>query len=194
MPRLPATERREQLIRTAATVFARHGYDGATTAAIAAAAGITEPVLYRHFESKQALFAAIVGELLDKLSQRWQAVATAGTDAVQQLRLAAAEYGRAITDLPDFYRVLNGAILTSQDHAVQQLIQDYYRKTEQHLSSLIERGQQQGVFRDDIGAQELAWTMIDMGIGYAVQETSLAPGRLRPAIFLESVLSMLRLN
>ena len=60
MPRLKAPQRREQLIEVATKLFARNGYEATTTAAIALAAGVTEPILYRHFKSKQELFVAIV--------------------------------------------------------------------------------------------------------------------------------------
>lgn len=40
-------------------LFARRGFDGVTTREIAAAAGVSEPILYRHFPSKEALFDEI---------------------------------------------------------------------------------------------------------------------------------------
>ena len=43
-------------IDVATKQFAKHGFDAATTASIAKAAGVTEPILYRHFDSKRALY------------------------------------------------------------------------------------------------------------------------------------------
>ena len=63
--RLKAPQRREQLIEVATKLFAKSGYDATTTADIAKAAGVTEPILYRHFESKQELFIAIVRDVSD---------------------------------------------------------------------------------------------------------------------------------
>ena len=63
MARLKAAQRREQLIAVATKLFAKTGYDATTTAEIAKAAGVTEPILYRHFESKQELFVAIVRDV-----------------------------------------------------------------------------------------------------------------------------------
>ncbi|MCA9310819.1 MAG: helix-turn-helix transcriptional regulator, partial [Phycisphaerales bacterium] len=53
MTRLPAAKRREQLLDTAVVLFAERGYGGATTAELARAAGVTEPIIYRHFKSKR---------------------------------------------------------------------------------------------------------------------------------------------
>ena len=57
-PRLPAEERRAAVLDTACRVFGRCSYRGATTAEIAREAGVTEPILYRHFDSKRALYLA----------------------------------------------------------------------------------------------------------------------------------------
>lgn len=58
--RLPAIDRRRQLLETALDVFSRKGFEGATTKEIAAAAGVTEAIIFRHFPSKQALYQAVL--------------------------------------------------------------------------------------------------------------------------------------
>ena len=56
--RLPAAERRQAIVDAALRVFAGGSYSGSTTAEIARAAGISEPILYRHFASKRELYLA----------------------------------------------------------------------------------------------------------------------------------------
>jgi len=58
--RLPGKNRKAQLLRIASAVFARTGLHGTTTQALAKAAGITEPILYAHFSSKDELFRVAV--------------------------------------------------------------------------------------------------------------------------------------
>lgn len=58
MGRMSAEDRREQVIKEAITVFARSGYEGATTAAIAARVGVSQPYLFRLFPTKKDLFLA----------------------------------------------------------------------------------------------------------------------------------------
>jgi len=60
--RIPAAERRALILREAGRLFARHGYAGTRLDDVAAAAHVTKPMVYRHFESKKALYLA----LLDK--------------------------------------------------------------------------------------------------------------------------------
>jgi TetR/AcrR family transcriptional regulator len=59
-PRLPASDRRRQLIETALDFFSRKGFEGTTTKEIAASAGVTEAIIFRHFPSKQALYTAVL--------------------------------------------------------------------------------------------------------------------------------------
>jgi AcrR family transcriptional regulator len=70
--RLSSNERREQLLRVASELFARTGYDATTMDQVAAAAGVTKPLLYQHFESKHALYEELVTtaatRLLDRLA------------------------------------------------------------------------------------------------------------------------------
>jgi len=54
-PRLPAAQRRRQLLDVALAVFSDGGYHGTSMDDVAAAAGVTKPVLYQHFGSKRAL-------------------------------------------------------------------------------------------------------------------------------------------
>ncbi len=58
-PRMAMEERRELVLREAITVFARYGYEGATTAEIAKRAGVTQPYIFKLFpEKKKGLFIA----------------------------------------------------------------------------------------------------------------------------------------
>jgi AcrR family transcriptional regulator len=53
-------ERRESILKAAMALFAEKGFRGTTTRQLAAAAGVTEPVLYRHFQTKHDLYCAII--------------------------------------------------------------------------------------------------------------------------------------
>src|SRR5207244_5649937 len=70
-PRLAAEERRAHLLETACHVFSRGSYRGVTTAEIAREAGVTEPVLYRHFASKRDLYFACIDEAWRQVRALW---------------------------------------------------------------------------------------------------------------------------
>ena len=60
MTRMRAADRRRQLLDVASRLFADLGYHGATTARLAAEAGVTEPILYQHFADKRDLYLTVL--------------------------------------------------------------------------------------------------------------------------------------
>lgn len=58
--RLSSTDRRAAIVREAVRLFAERGFRGATTRELAAAVGVSEPVLYEHFRTKRELYEAIL--------------------------------------------------------------------------------------------------------------------------------------
>jgi len=61
-PRMPSEDRRRQLLQVAVESFAQNGFSGTKTKEIAAAAGVSEAILFRHFASKEDLYHAILDE------------------------------------------------------------------------------------------------------------------------------------
>jgi AcrR family transcriptional regulator len=57
--RLSAEQRKAAIVRAALPLFARKGYTETTTKDLARAAGVSEPLLYKHFPSKEALYVEI---------------------------------------------------------------------------------------------------------------------------------------
>jgi AcrR family transcriptional regulator len=72
-PRLPAAQRRRQLLDVALPAFSAGGFHGTSMDDVAAAAGITKPVLYQHFGSKRALYVELLedvgGQLMDVIAK-----------------------------------------------------------------------------------------------------------------------------
>jgi AcrR family transcriptional regulator len=89
--RVPREVREGEMLAAAAKVFGEHGYHGASMDEIAAAAGITKPMLYVYFGSKEGLFAAC------------------GEQAVERLRAAVRDAG-ALHDVPPDQRLWRGLL------------------------------------------------------------------------------------
>ncbi|HTF61941.1 MAG TPA: TetR/AcrR family transcriptional regulator [Edaphobacter sp.] len=80
-PRLSSEERKASIVEAAIRLFGEKGFRGTTTREIAAAVGVSEPILYEHFKTKGDLYAAIIDyssckgvELLAALAARYQDV------------------------------------------------------------------------------------------------------------------------
>jgi AcrR family transcriptional regulator len=174
MARLKAAQRREQLMEVATRLFARHGYEATTTAAIADAAGVTEPILYRHFKSKQELFIAIVRVVSDQTLRRWHELISGVDDPAEQIRRIAAGFPEHIRSLSDAYHVLHGALATSRDRKVLAVMREHYAQIEAFFSDIVRAGQQAGVFVADMDPRMPAWQLINIGIGYAMISLNLS--------------------
>lgn len=70
--RISGADRRSSILDAARAVFAEHGYEGAKTQQIAAAAGVSEALVYRHFPSKLALYRAVLRQLIREQNDNFE--------------------------------------------------------------------------------------------------------------------------
>src|SRR5262245_31574185 len=66
--RLPVAERRALIVEAAGRIFGDRGYEGTRLDEVAAAAGVTKPIVYRHFDSKRDLYLALLDRHRDDLA------------------------------------------------------------------------------------------------------------------------------
>lgn len=168
MGRLPAAQRREQLLDTAAKLFAVQGYAGATTSQIAKAAGVTEPIIYRHFESKRDLFIALIertGATTIKLWEHDLANAKDPADRLAKLLNAnpmVANRGRGI------YRVIVQAMTEVEDPKILEALSHHVKMLHDFLLREIQQAQETGRVSKRFSSDLTAWALIHMGLGYGV--------------------------
>jgi AcrR family transcriptional regulator len=106
--RLPAAQRRRQLLDVALEVFARDGFHDTSMNGIAQAAGVTKPVLYRHFASKRALYRELLVEVGERLQDEIAKAAAQAGSPRQQVRAGFAAYFHWVAERRDAFRVLFG--------------------------------------------------------------------------------------
>jgi AcrR family transcriptional regulator len=104
--RLTADQRRIKILAAATRIFARKGYDGASMSAIAAAAGVTKPVLYDHFASKDALFETLLCSIRDNLLAKGHAIGRSVAGEETRFRAAVDAFFSFVEDQPDAAKIL----------------------------------------------------------------------------------------
>ena len=104
--RMPAAERRQQLLDISLRVFARDGYHETSMNALATEAGVTKPVLYQHFASKHNLVVEVLNRVGDRLHS--SIVAAVLTEETPRDRVEAGfrAFFRFFDDEPDAFAVL----------------------------------------------------------------------------------------
>ncbi|MGE5273876.1 MAG: TetR/AcrR family transcriptional regulator [Verrucomicrobiota bacterium] len=180
-PRLRAEERRAAVLDTACRVFARCSYRGATTAEIAREAGVTEPILYRHFASKQALYLACIESAWSRVRAGWdEAVAaepdpTAWTRAMSTAFLDFKEQRSAVAQL--WLRALTES---GDDPEIRRYLRRHLRDVHGFVADVVRRAQAAGAIHPDRDSRAEAWIFVSLGLLNAVAGRlgALPPGDL----------------
>ncbi len=98
---LPHDDVRQRLVRQALHLFIERGYAATSVREIVAAAGVTKPVLYYYFKSKEGLYLEIMGEIGRQFDQRVAEIGTAGGTVGERLNhLFRAMFTSALENLP----------------------------------------------------------------------------------------------
>jgi len=144
-------ERRSQILRVAVGLFSHEGFRGTTTKKIAQAAGVSEAMVFRHFATKEELYAAILdhkacsGDAIDLELLVADAVARRDDRAVfEGLAFNALEHHEHD---PDFQRLLLHAALEGHELA-QMFFEKFVRRVYEFLGSYIRERQKEGALID----------------------------------------------
>jgi AcrR family transcriptional regulator len=149
--RMAGEERRLQILRIAVSLFSQRGFRGATTKEIAQAAGISEAMVFRHFATKEELFAAILDHkaCAEGLGDPCELVADAvrrKDDRAVFETLARRALQQHEQD-PGFMRLLLHAAL--EEHQLTQMFWDtFVLRIYEFLGDYIRERQRDGAFRD----------------------------------------------
>ena len=168
MSRLPAAKRREQLLDCAAELFASHGYARATTAELARAAGVTEPIIYRHFKSKRDLFIALIERAGKQTIDQWRQDLANAEDPAERLKTLIGDNPMVSREGRDAYRVFLQAITEVDDDEIHKAWSNHIHSLQQFLAMELARAQENRRVTRHFPAELIAWLLIDLGLGYGV--------------------------
>jgi AcrR family transcriptional regulator len=166
--RLPQADRKRLLLTHAKEQFLTIGFHATTIEKIAQAAGVTEPVLYRHFDDKKALFLEVLRDIRQTTLRRWQTEMAQQSGPLQKLQVLAADYLDSSRDHASEFRVLHRSLVETQDAEVTGFLRSFYLDCEMLLAQIIIEGQQAGVFRQGLDPRVGAWELIRTALAYTL--------------------------
>jgi AcrR family transcriptional regulator len=134
-PRQTADERREAVIEAAFGEFADKGLHGASTDAIARAAGISQPYLFRLFGTKKELFIATVQRCLDETLERFR-VASEGLGGDEAVEAMGRAYVEWISEDPRSLRAQLQAYSACEDPEIAQTVRRGFGRLVSHVEDL----------------------------------------------------------
>jgi AcrR family transcriptional regulator len=157
-PRLSAADRREAILAAALRVFSEGSYAGATTAEIAREAGISEPILYRHFGSKKDLYFACLDDawsgLRDSLQEKMDEVGPVA--AWRELGPSTMRRLKAV--VPNLW--MQAVTEAGEDPEIRRFVRKHMRDVHDFFADALRRLQAAGAIPADRDANAEAWVFV----------------------------------
>jgi AcrR family transcriptional regulator len=163
-PRLAASERRAAVLETACRVFSDGSYRGTTTAEIAREAGVSEPILYRHFASKRDLYLACLDEAWRRVRAIWETALAREGNGAECLDAM----GRALHRSKERYLLsslwVQALTEASEDLEIRRHMRRHLRDVHDFVEDAIRRAQDAGWIAEDRDPVAEAWIFIAVGL------------------------------
>jgi len=163
--RMAAADRRRHLVETATRLFTEGSYRGTTTAEIARAAGVSEPILYRHFASKRDLYLAALEDVWAKTRESWERTLDASPDACAAVE--AIGKGHVSVRSPKLQLAelwVQALSEASEDPELKRHLRRHMREVHDFVADLVRRGQNEGAIAAERDPDAEAWIMLAGGI------------------------------
>ena len=156
--RLSAAERRSVIVDAALRVFSDGSYAGATTAEIAREAGVSEPLLYRHFSSKRELYFACLDEAWRRIRSKLEAkIAELGpAKAWQDMRATAMREMKTL--LPSLW--MQAITEAGEDPEIRRFVRKHMREVHDFFAGCLASVQDAGSIAADRNVDAEAWIFI----------------------------------
>lgn len=161
-PRLSADERRQAVLDTACRLFFAKSYRGVTTAEIAREAGITEPILYRHFGSKRDLYIACLDEAW-RIFREFAADALA-TNPAGCLGAISDAYMEKRSKLRLIDLWIQALAVAPEDAVIAEAVRTQIREMHDFFAEVIRQGQARGDIHPDRDPVAEAWIFVGSGL------------------------------
>jgi AcrR family transcriptional regulator len=190
--RLPAVERRALILEVARTLFARNGFQGTGTTELAAAAGCSEPIIYKHFASKQALFAAVIEECAREIVELLDDTLDQNPDPLA----AYAAFARRLVSEPRYIeitRLRTLALSLVHEPVMHEALLHVSEMMRGRWTAILEEGQRVGTVRTDIVAEHVC--LLGLGVSLTAGYLQALGGDVALAklpVMLDTMVALLR--
>lgn len=161
-PKIPRTERGRRTLRklldAAADEFGEKGFHDASVSSITRRAGVALGSFYTYFDSKDALFRALVADMSENVRTSARSALHEGMSGLEIERAALAAFLRFAAEHKEIYRIIDEA-----EFADPQSYRAHYEGTAQRIAARLDDGVAQGTLR--AGDQEVrAWALMGMNV------------------------------
>jgi AcrR family transcriptional regulator len=141
--------KKQDILQAATLLFAEQGFDATTTIQISKEAGITEPMIYYHFDGKNELFTGIIASTFEKFYAHLEALPETTDTEFEKIENLIALHFDVVKKMPDeIYLAVSAcpARLKDPNGICRKSIQEVRRRIKEYLSRCLEAGMAAGEF------------------------------------------------
>lgn len=149
-------ERKREIVEATMDLTAEQGIKRVTTQAIADRVGIAQPTVFRHFKTRDAIFAAVIGWIAENLFKAISAGANPDDPAEEKLRLLIQRQLTFISKHRAIPKVLFSDLLHLESPQLKAALQQVMQRYSKRVTELLHEGVQTGRLREDLEPEETA--------------------------------------
>jgi AcrR family transcriptional regulator len=167
--RKPAKARKAEIVETALRLAEEIGPDRLTTEAIAVAVGLTQPAVFRHYPTKDALWQGVADAIAARMQVAWREATDRPGDPVDRLlNLVDAQLG-LVSAMPAIPAILFSRALHVENAGLRGIFLGLMTRYRRTIAGEVRRAQRAGAIRSDLGADDAALLLIGLVQGLAVR-------------------------
>ncbi len=154
------TDRQKEIVEVALDLIAKKGIQGLTIKNISKEIGISEPALYRHFESKTAILLAILNNFKEMGAMLSEMMETYDDTAFEKIKFMFSKMMEMFTAQPSIISVIFSEEIFKNEELLKDKIREILNLNQKTIEGIIEKGQEENNVRVDIDKQNLALIMM----------------------------------
>ncbi len=167
--RKTAEERKSEIVETTLVLSDRVGPDRLSTGRIAKSLGITQAAIFRHFPTKQDLWAAVAHRIGEKYRRAWSESERADPDPIEQIRKLILRQLDLIESTPAIPAILFSRELHVENSMLRRIFGELMKQFHRRLEDLAKKAQKHGSISSDIAATDAADLLIGFAQGLVVR-------------------------
>jgi AcrR family transcriptional regulator len=155
------SKRQQQIINESINIIDKKGIQGLTIKNLSKAIGISEPGIYRHFESKTAILTTILDNFMEMALGLAGIMKTYNTSAIEKMKFMFTQLFEVFSENPSIVSVIFSEEIFKNEEILKNKIAEILNLNTQTIENIIAEGQKEKNVRNDIDAKSL--TLLTMG-------------------------------
>lgn len=153
------TKRQNQIIQESIALIAAKGIQGLTIKNISKAIGVSEPAIYRHFESKKEIIKGIIALLQEPAGSNKPTTPDA-MNGLAKIRTLVENHTARFIENPPITAIVFSEDIFNNESSISQTVKSLMQRNQEKIIQIVIDGQADGSIRNDLGAEQLSLTII----------------------------------